>query len=1078
MLEFSLTNYNKIKEYVDISLTDKYSELEVVIKPDIRTKIFSKDDFERVFERLKYENYEFQESMEELNINFIDKKFKDVRLSILGIANIQEYCNTNQISKIDDKFITIIYKNRYRKDKQYLKPLYFNDYNFNLNINIEKECHEKDKNELKKRLSNMKKYYRLKKRYTFITEDKLFRYDLTIIRSATVDNRTGDYIYYRDLESSKTLTNPDSYEFEIEFIGFDRFQKITAKEVKNVTDNLIDNIGILLQPIRNTYYLISNSERIRVLKEYGRLVTGKELQNKDLYQKSLFIGPKNVSLEKKDMMPIQTDFIGYNIRMDYCVTDKADGERFLLFISKNHKLYLINNRLEVFYTGCKSNYYSGSILDGELIRKDKKGGLLFLYMIFDVYFSSGEDVRIRQLMRSDKDKQKNVPESRLEILETILNKTIIQYENTQNNEENSGSHSISSSLEEGEVKEEELGTELKFKWKLKEFYYGDIGVVGTKIFQQSKFLLDKIESGGFQYETDGLIYTPVKLPVGGYVEGVVPNNTGVMWNVCFKWKPSQDNTIDFLVNVMKEKTEEGKYIDKISYQYDEKTGEMKKYKTLILKTGYNPNIYDKVDICMSLYTNDTKHIGKKKRYIAKEFIPNNPYIEESYLADIEVVMDSQGNEKMICYKTGDEIEDNSIVEMSYDVSIKEVKQRWKPRNVRYDKTMERRLGYTQYGNDYATAESIWYSYYYPITINMITTGEGITQEDILADEDKYYSRVIKRDKSYTKSLLDFHNSFVKFKLIKSVSQLVGDEGRLLDLACGKAGDLHKWIQSNLKLVLGIDISVDNIENPNDGACMRYYDTRELYKKRRQLEKVPEMLFMAGNTSKSISDGDCSSIPKYKELLQIIFGNQEIDKDKVNRNLLKLWNLGESGFDITSIQFALHYYFKDIDTLRGILNNVSKHTRVGGYFIGTCFDGKLIFDKLKDTPKGDYIQGELNGVRIWRIKKDYDINRLDDDESSLGQGIWVYMETINQMIKEYLVNFDYLTVLMRDEYGFELVEDDRLTELNLKPTGLFKDLFNVMMEDDLEYKDAKKMTNKEKEISFMNRYFIFKKVKNV
>lgn len=1071
MLEFSLFDYNKIKEYVDISLTDKYSELEVVLKPDSRSKLFSKDDFERVFERLKYENYELKESMEELNINFIDKKFKDVRLSISGIANIQEYCNTNLLSKINDKFITTIHKNRYRKDKQYLKPLYFNDYNFNLNINREKECNEQDRNDLKKKLIHMKKSYRLKKRYSFISSDKLFRYDLTIIRSSTSDKRTGEYIYYRNLESSETLINPDSYEFEIEFIGFDRFQKSNTEDVTQVTESLIDNIGIILQPIRNTYYLISNRERIRVLKEYGKLVTGKDLQDKDLYQKSLFIGPKNVSLDKKDMSPVQPDFIGYNIRTDYCVTDKADGERFLLFISKNHKLYLINNRLEVFYTGCKSNYYSGSILDGELIRKDKKGGLLFLYMIFDVYFSSGEDVRIRQLMRSDKDKQKNIPESRLEILGTILNKTIIKYDDTEENQ--SSSNSVSS-LEEGELID---NIELKFKWKLKEFYYGDIGVVGTKIFEKSKFLLDIIENGGFQYETDGLIYTPIKLPVGGYVEGKLPNNTGVMWNVCFKWKPSQDNTIDFLVNIMKEKTEEGNYIDKLKYQYDDKTKELKKYKTLILKTGYNPNIYDKVDICMSLYTNDNKQIGKKKKYIEKEFIPNNPYLAESYLADIEVVTDSQGNDKMICYKTSDEIEDNSIVEMSYDVSIHEVRKRWKPRNVRYDKTMERRLGYTQYGNDYATAESIWNSYYNPITKHMITTGEGVEPQDILDSEDKYYSRVIKRDKSYTKSLLDFHNSFVKSKLIQSVSILVGDKGRLLDFACGKAGDLHKWIQSNLKLVVGIDISVDNIENTNDGACMRYYDTRELYEKKKQLDKVPQMLFLAGNTSKSISNGDCSSIPKYKELLQIIFGNQQIEKAKVNNNLLKLWNLGENGFDITSIQFALHYYFKDKDTLKGILDNISKHTKIGGYFIGTCFDGQLIFDKLKGLTKGDYIQGEVNGVRIWRIKKDYEIDSLDNDETSLGKSIWVYMETINQMIKEYLVNFDYLTILMK-KYGFELVDDDKLLELKLKPTGLFKDLFDVMMQEDAEYKEAKQMTNEEKEISFMNRYFIFKKVKNV
>ena len=71
---------------------------------------------------------------------------------------------------------------------------------------------------------------------------------------------------------------------------------------------------------------------------------------------------------------------------------------------------------------------------------------------------------------------------------------------------------------------------------------------------------------------------------------------------------------------------------------------------------------------------------------------------------------------------------------------------------------------------------------------------------------------------------------------------------------------------------------------------------------------------------------------------------------------KLWKKSELNFDICSIQFALHYYFKDIETLRGVMDNISKNTKVGGYFIGTCFDGKTIFNKLKHLKNGEYIEG--------------------------------------------------------------------------------------------------------------------------
>jgi mRNA (guanine-N7-)-methyltransferase len=1073
MLQFSKSEYENLLNILSLSLSERYSELEAVFKPRKSNQPFTRSDFENIFKRLKTLGLKETEEPEQLDIriNSDNRTESNVRITINSVGSIKEYCDKNDINLLENQStIRFMKKNRFSIKKStgrdYIKSLYLNNYNFKVNLNHEQSCREKDIETIKKDFLKKNKSFRLKKRYSFVTKDKLFRFDLSIIKTSKTNPKTGDYIYARDLQSSGTLDNVEFYEFEIEFIGFQKMKKIDEdRKMEMIINSFIPNIGIVLQVLRNTYYLISNTEERRVLLEYCNLITGNRISSDEIYNKQNFIGPKNVSLEKMNIFEIDEDFTGFNIRKDYCVTEKADGERHLCFISKTGNIYLINNRLQIIYTGARADNYSNSVLDGELITKTKNGNTIFRYLIFDLYFVQGQDIRDRQLNRTEYDISQKIKISRLEILNNLVKDTKLFDINQKIIEEDN--------YEEGEIEEDKQKDEIIFSWREKEFYYGDIGIIGNKIFKECKILMEKINSGAFSYHTDGLIFTPIKLPVGGYVEGVSVENTGITWNACFKWKPPHENTIDFLVSVLKEKNKNDVYHDKINYKLEkDKYGNnnLVKYKTLILKTGYSPTKNDKINPCI-LINEGKEYIERKREYISKEFIPQNPSDEEAYFANIELKTDSKGQERMLCYKTGDEIEDNTIVEMSYDITEKQG-FRWKPRNVRYDKTMESRLGYTQFGNDFNTAQSIWSSYHNPITEENIITGQNIEIEEY--DTDIYYSRLIERGKSFTKPLLDFHNLYVKSTLIETVGDLAGINSDMIDLACGKAGDLHKWINAKLNFVLGIDISKDNIENSKDGACVRYYQTKEKYKRMDKLDEIPDMIFSAGDTSKSINNGDCTTDPTYKQLLKVLFANEEIHKDKLSENMQKLWGKANNKFEICSIQFALHYYFKDIETLRGVLKNISDNTKIGGYFIGTCFDGKTIFEKLKGLKKGESIEGNLDRKRIWKIKKNYENKTFPDDISSIGYPILVYMETINQMFTEYLVNFDLLTILMK-EYGFELESNENLSEYNIKSTGLFSELFNNMIKSGKEYKEAAKMTQKEKEISFINRYFIFKKI---
>ena len=98
---------------------------------------------------------------------------------------------------------------------------------------------------------------------------------------------------------------------------------------------------------------------------------------------------------------------------------------------------------------------------------------------------------------------------------------------------------------------------------------------------------------------------------------------------------------------------------------------------------------------------------------------------------------------------------------------------------------------------------------------------------------------------------------------------------------------------------------------------------------------------------------------------------------------------------------------------------------------------------------------------------------------------MFQESINQTISEYLINFDYFNRVL-ENYGFKLMDRDESKQLGLpESTGLFSELFGIMEQEiksnkgkSKEYGDAINMTAFDKKISFLNRYFVYKKMREV
>ena len=159
------------------------------------------------------------------------------------------------------------------------------------------------------------------------------------------------------------------------------------------------------------------------------------------------------------------------------------------------------------------------------------------------------------------------------------------------------------------------------------------------------------------------------------------------------------------------------------------------------------------------------------------------------------------------------------------------------------------------------------------------------------------------------------------------------------------------------------------------------------------------------------------------------------------------------------------------TLHNFLRNVAECTAVGGYFIGTCYDGKKLFNALQGKKEGESLTIIKNSKKIWEVTKEYNHATFNDDVTCIGYAINVYQESINKVFREWLVNFDYI-VRIFENYGFVLAPNEDLTKFKLEnATGMFSELYkkwNYMAksrERNIDYGDALNMSSDEKIFHF-------------
>jgi ribA/ribD-fused uncharacterized protein len=352
------------------------------------------------------------------------------------------------------------------------------------------------------------------------------------------------------------------------------------------------------------------------------------------------------------------------------------------------------------------------------------------------------------------------------------------------------------------------------------------------------------------------------------------------------------------------------------------------------------------------------------------------------------------------------------------------KGRWKVLRTRYDKTYKYRvLGLSEYGNDIHVAENIWTNIHVPVTEEMLRSVYTSPPDDTFEDELYYRDGLEARDRVMS-DVMGFHNR-IKEELYRTVVKR-GDT--LLELAVGRANDLHKWRKTQPSKVVGIDLSKGNIEGARQGACVRYL--KEMAK-----GKLPPALFIEGDMTQPLLEQD-------NRYLKMLDKREPAPTDYLQRFV------GLTEFDVISCQMAMHYACATEETFRSFVGNL---TRMGkGLFFGTCMDGQSVYSLLLGKQG---IMFRAPGQVFGELTKEY--AESDGWTEDFGKAITVKLESFEKPETEYLVPFGKVTAILK-ENGYELVSSTPFRDHYATQT-------QTVLVGDLQ------------EFSFLHRSFVFKRV---
>jgi hypothetical protein len=294
---------------------------------------------------------------------------------------------------------------------------------------------------------------------------------------------------------------------------------------------------------------------------------------------------------------------------------------------------------------------------------------------------------------------------------------------------------------------------------------------------------------------------------------------------------------------------------------------------------------------------------------------------------------------------------------------------------------------------------------------------------------------------------NFHDYVKRTTLLRK--SIMPPGSNICDLAMSRGCDLGKWVAADVNFVFGCDVQAAAINSPDDGAYRRLLDKMVELGGR---DRVPVMAFAQADAARRLITGEAAMTPEDAGVLQGAIGPG---------------GPAPEGFDLVSCMFALHYMFRDEATLSGFLTNLADLVKVGGYFVGCGKDGDAVARLLVSD------QESVVGGNAWMMTKRYGSGIGSSvPPSAAGIGLAVEVDNIaaGETVTEYLVSWPYLQARLA-ECGLELLTAEETTTLGLPAsTQMFAETWATAETGG----DVFAMTDAIKRLSFLNRWFIFRR----